>query len=73
MAELLPSEELEDVVVFPNPDDENNPRVRVFPSGEGKRLTDSYKEKAKKDTSSSSDSSASSPKSASGGSKGGAD
>lgn len=49
MAELLPSEELEDVVVFPNPDDENNPRVRVFPAGEGKRLTDSYKEKAKKD------------------------
>ncbi len=49
MAELLPSEELEDIVVFPNPDDENNPRVRVFPSGEGKRLTDSYKEKAKKD------------------------
>jgi Lon-like ATP-dependent protease len=49
MAELLPSEELEDVVVFPNPDDENNPRIRVFPGGEGKRLTDSYKAKAKKD------------------------
>jgi len=49
MAELLPSEELEDVVVFPNPDDENNPRVRVFPAGEGKRLVGSYKEKAKKD------------------------
>jgi Lon-like ATP-dependent protease len=50
MAELLPSEELEDIVVFPNPDDENNPRVRVFPAGEGKRLTNSYKEKAKKDS-----------------------
>lgn len=49
MSELLPKEELEDVVVFPNPDDENNPRVRVFPSGEGKRLSDSYKKKAKKD------------------------
>ncbi len=49
MAEILPKEELEDVVVFPNPDDENNPRVRVFPSGEGKRLSDSYKKKAKKD------------------------
>jgi len=49
MAELLPKEELEDVVVFPNPDDENNPRVRVFPAGEGKRLCNSYKEKAKKD------------------------
>ncbi len=49
MAELLPNEELEDVVVFPNPDDENNPRVRVFPAGEGKKLADSYKQKAKKD------------------------
>lgn len=49
MAELLPREELEDVVIFPNPDDENNPRVRVFPSGEGKKLAESYKQKAKKD------------------------
>ncbi|MGB9635577.1 MAG: ATP-binding protein, partial [Candidatus Micrarchaeia archaeon] len=29
MSELLPSEELEDVLVYPNPDDENNPKIRV--------------------------------------------
>ncbi len=37
MAELMPAEELEDVLVYPNPLDENNPKVKVvktYPSRE---------------------------------------
>ena len=32
MAELMPAEDLEDVLVYPNQMDENNPRVRVVPT-----------------------------------------
>ncbi len=47
MAELLPSEELEDIVVFPNPEDENQPIVKAFPAGYGKILVAKYREKAR--------------------------
>ena len=36
MAELLPKEELEDIVIFPNDEDENTPVVRTFKAAEGK-------------------------------------
>lgn len=36
MAELLPKEELEDTVIFPNDEDENTPVVRTFKAMEGK-------------------------------------
>jgi len=32
MAELMPAEDLEDVLIYPNPLDENNPRVRIVPT-----------------------------------------
>ncbi|MFN3909941.1 MAG: ATP-binding protein, partial [Candidatus Anstonellaceae archaeon] len=32
MAELMPAEELEDVLVYPNPNDENKPLIRVVPT-----------------------------------------
>jgi Lon-like ATP-dependent protease len=32
MAELMPAEDLEDVLVYPNQLDENNPRIRVVPT-----------------------------------------
>lgn len=35
MAELLPMKELQDVLVVPNPEDENNPRIKVVKAGEG--------------------------------------
>ncbi|MDR2873870.1 MAG: ATP-dependent protease LonB [Methanobrevibacter sp.] len=38
MAELLPHEILEDILVYPNPDDNNNPIIRHVPSGEGKKI-----------------------------------
>ena len=38
MAELLPPEVLQDVLVYPNPEDANNPLIRTVPSGEGKKI-----------------------------------
>ncbi|WP_457753194.1 ATP-dependent protease LonB [Thermococcus sp.] len=47
MAELLPTEELEDILVFPNPEDENMPRIKTVPACQGKRIVERYREKAK--------------------------
>ena len=46
MAELLPPEELQDVLVYHNPEDNNEPRVRVVPSGKGKEIVDVQKAQA---------------------------
>ncbi|VVB53500.1 Archaeal Lon protease [uncultured archaeon] len=37
MAELLPAEALVDVLAYPNFDDENNPKIKVVPAGEGRK------------------------------------
>lgn len=47
MAELLPLEELQDILVYPNIEDSNNPIVGVVPGGEGKKIVSRYKKKAK--------------------------
>lgn len=47
MAELLPSEELQDVLVYPNMEDNHNPLIGAMPSGEGKKVVNNYKMKAK--------------------------
>ena len=38
MVEYLPKEELQDIVAYHNPEDFNEPRVRVFPAGKGKAV-----------------------------------
>ncbi len=55
MSELLPAEELEDVLVYPNKIDENNPKIRVVKTyqsreellkglpGRGRRIVEEYK------------------------------
>src|SRR5512137_428893 len=48
MAELLPVEELQDVLIYPNPEDNNTPRVRVVPAGRGKQIVDAQKMEARK-------------------------
>lgn len=48
MSELLPSEQLQDILVYPNPEDENNPDVRVVPAGKGKQIVESHKQEAEK-------------------------
>ncbi len=48
MAELLPKEELEDILVYPNPEDPNQPKIRTVPAGKGKEIVEAYKEEAMK-------------------------
>ena len=48
MAEVLPREELQDILVFNNIDDNNNPRVRTVPSGKGKEIVAAHKLEALK-------------------------
>jgi len=40
MAEILPSEGLEDFLVYPNPKDENEPIVKTVPAGEGRKIVE---------------------------------
>jgi len=47
MAELLPPEELQDILVYPNMEDNHNPLIGVMPAGEGKNVVNNYKIKAK--------------------------
>jgi Lon-like ATP-dependent protease len=48
MAELLPREELQDVLVYHNPEDPNNPKIRVVPAGKGKQIVNAHKLEAQK-------------------------
>lgn len=48
MSELLPVEELQDVLIYHNPEDNNAPRVRVVPAGRGKQIVDAQKMEARK-------------------------
>jgi Lon-like ATP-dependent protease len=48
MSELLPKEELQDVLVYHNPDDGNEPKVRTVPSGKGEQIVEAHKEEARK-------------------------
>ncbi len=47
MTELLPQDKLEDILCYPNEDDENEPRVRTVPAGRGDRIVKSQKEAIK--------------------------
>ncbi|WP_206205480.1 ATP-dependent protease LonB [Thermococcus sp. MV5] len=47
MAELLPTESLEDVLVFPNPEDENMPKIKTVPACQGRQIVERYRQKAK--------------------------
>ncbi|MFC1741144.1 ATP-dependent protease LonB [Nanoarchaeota archaeon] len=38
LAELLPKEKLQDIISFPNPNDENQPVIRTVTGGEGREL-----------------------------------
>ncbi|NUE02019.1 ATP-dependent protease LonB [Halorubraceae archaeon YAN] len=48
MTELLPKEELQDVLVYHNPDDGNKPKIRTVPAGKGEQIVDAHKEEARK-------------------------
>ncbi len=48
MAELLPKEELQDILVYPNSDDPNNPVIRTVAVGRGKQIVSAHKTEAKR-------------------------
>jgi len=45
LAELLPKEELTDILVYPNPKDENNPIIKEVPAGKGSAIVAASKAK----------------------------
>lgn len=49
LAELLPREELEDILALPNPNDPQNPRIMSVAMGEGRRIVAQYKERAREE------------------------
>ncbi len=48
MAQLLPKEELQDILVYPNPEDNNNPKIRTVPAGKGREIVMAHKMEAQK-------------------------
>jgi Lon-like ATP-dependent protease len=48
MAELLPKEELQDILVYPNSEDSNNPVIRTVAAGRGKQIVGAHKAEAKR-------------------------
>ncbi|HEV8361124.1 MAG TPA: ATP-dependent protease LonB, partial [Candidatus Thermoplasmatota archaeon] len=46
MSELLPQEDLEDIIAYPNLEDPHQPRIRVVPSGKGKEIVAAQKAEA---------------------------
>jgi Lon-like ATP-dependent protease len=44
MTDLLPADSLEDILIYPNEEDENEPRVRSVPAGRGDRIIKIQKE-----------------------------
>lgn len=48
MAELLPKEELQDIMAYPNVEDNNNPKIRSVPAGKGREIVMAHKMEAQK-------------------------
>lgn len=48
LAELLPREELEDILCLPNQNDSHTPRIMTVPAIEGRKIVDHYKQIARK-------------------------
>ena len=46
MVDFLPKQKLVDILVYPNPDDSNNPKIRTVPAGMGKKIVEKYKKEA---------------------------
>src|SRR5213593_1057117 len=46
MTELLPRDDLQDLIVYHNPDDPNEPKIRVVPAGKGREIVNAQKAEA---------------------------
>lgn len=47
MTELMEEEDLSDVLIYPNEDDKNNPKVRVLDAGKGEKIVEAHNQEAK--------------------------
>ncbi len=48
MAELLPKEEMQDILIYPNTEDSNTPVVRTVKAGRGREIVSAHKNEARK-------------------------
>lgn len=48
MTEMMPKEDLRDLLIYDNPDDSNNPQVRTVPAGKGDQIVQAHRQKAQK-------------------------
>ncbi|MDD3574291.1 MAG: ATP-binding protein, partial [Methanospirillum sp.] len=48
MAEMLPKEAMQDILAYPNSEDQNEPIIRTVKSGRGKEIVTAHKTEAKK-------------------------
>lgn len=46
MVDFLPKGELQDVVAYPNPEDSNEPKIKIVPTGKGKDIVNAQKAEA---------------------------
>ncbi|MEM1613897.1 MAG: ATP-dependent protease LonB [Thermoplasmatales archaeon] len=46
MVDFIPKEELEDILVFHNPEDPNRPKIVTVPAGKGKEIVKDYQKRA---------------------------
>jgi Lon-like ATP-dependent protease len=46
MVDFLPTSELQDVIAYHNPDDPNEPKIRIVPAGKGKEIVQAQKMEA---------------------------
>lgn len=49
MVDFLPKEDLEDILVFPNEEDPNRPKIKALPAGRGKDLVKQMQDRAKQE------------------------
>src|SRR3989344_1285892 len=43
LAELIPEEKLQDILSYPNPEDDNTPLIKIMSKGKGKEIVDKLK------------------------------
>lgn len=48
MAEMMPSDAMKDVLLYPNQDDETEPKVRTVPAGKGKQIVEAHEQEVSK-------------------------
>ncbi|MGP6293867.1 ATP-dependent protease LonB [Caldiplasma sukawensis] len=49
MVDFLPKEELEDILVFYNPEDPNRPKIKTVPAGKGREIVKQYQVRAEQE------------------------